>query len=351
MSFDTPDLRTLNTRAQADIEAELPGTNARLRRSNLNVLAKVMAMIGHGFYKFIREFLDQCLPWSKGFLLRQWAEIWKVFSIPATFAQGSVNFTGTNDSPIVAGTLLLATDGRQYSTLSDVTIASGVATVDVIALVAGQVGNVAAGIVLAPATTIGGVSSTVTVGVDGITGGTDDESVDSFYSRYVQKVQNPPHGGNKEDYVGWAREVAGVTRAWAFGNLDGINTVQLYFVRDNDVMIIPDSTEIAAVSAYVSDPSRKPITVMLNVYAPVPRVHNFTIHVVPDTPAVRAATETELRDVISREADLGGTIALSHFEEGISLAEGETDHTMTVPSSPIVCAANEIATFGAITWI
>jgi hypothetical protein len=40
MAFETPDLRTLITRAEADIEGELPGATARLRRSNLNVLAR-----------------------------------------------------------------------------------------------------------------------------------------------------------------------------------------------------------------------------------------------------------------------------------------------------------------------
>jgi uncharacterized phage protein gp47/JayE len=351
MAFNTPDLRTLKDRAESHIEAELPGENARLRRSNLNVLAKVMAMIAHGMYGFIREFLSQCLPWTKGFLLRQWAEIWNIFTIAATQAQGAITFTGTNGTPIAAGSLLQATDGREYTTLSAVAIAAGVATVDVVAVVAGTAGNLAAGTVLTLVNTIGGVNSDATVGAGGVTGGLADESPDSLYSRFVQRVRNPAHGGNDEDYKGWAREVLGVTRVWVYGGLDGADTVQVFFVRDGDPVIIPNGAAVAAVQAYINAPGRKPVAASVGVYAPVAKVVNFSIAAVPNTAAVKAAIETALRDLITREADLAGTLLLSHLNEAISLAAGESDHVMSVPAANVVCASNEICTFGAITWL
>lgn len=352
MAFDTPDLRTLRTRAEDDIEAELPGTNARLRRSNLNVLAKVMAMMAHGMYGFLRKFLDQCLPWSKGFLLRQWAEIWGVFQIARTFAQGPVTFTGTDGSVIAADTLLQASDGREYTTLAEVTIAGGVATTDVQAVEAGAAGKLDAGAALTLVDTIAGVAPAVTVAAGGIAGGRDDETPDSLYGRFTQRVQNPAHGGNDEDYKGWVKDVVGDTRVWVYGGLDGDDTVQVFFVLDDDpVSIIPDAPTVAQVAAYITDPARKPVAASVGVYAPTPRVIDFTIAAVPNTADVRAAIQTELADLFRRESDLGGTIPLSHFNEAISLAEGETDHNMPVPAAPVACATNEIAVLGVITWI
>lgn len=352
MAFETPDLRTLISRAQADIEAELPGSNARLRRSNLNVLARVKAGMVHGMYGFIREFLSQCLPWSKGFLLRMWAEVWGVYQRPAVAAQGSITFTGTDDSVIATDTRLQSADGLQeYATLSEVTVVAGVASVAVIAVVPGAAGNQDAGTALTLVNPVIGVNATATVGIDGLTAGTDDESMDGLYNRYLQRVQNPAHGGNAADYIGWAMEVPGVTRAWVYGGLDGVDTVQVYFLRDNDTpSIIPDAAEVAAVQAHINAPDRKPVAATVGVYAPTPKMINFTISAVPNTLQVKAAIEQELRDLIRREAALGSTVLLSHIDEAISLAEGETDHTMTVPSANVTTAFNEIAIFGVITW-
>ena len=168
MAFDTPDLRTLISRAQADIEAELPGSNARLRRSNLDVLARVMAGMARGMYGFIREFLSQCLPWSKGFLLRMWAEVWGVYQLAAVTAQGPIIFTGADGSVIVADTRVQTADNLEYATVSDVTVVAGVATVNVLAVVPGAAGNQLAGTALTLVNPVNGVMSIATVDVGGL---------------------------------------------------------------------------------------------------------------------------------------------------------------------------------------
>lgn len=50
MPFNRPTLPQLIQRNITDIESRLPGRDARLRRSNLNVLAKVHAGAAHGLY-------------------------------------------------------------------------------------------------------------------------------------------------------------------------------------------------------------------------------------------------------------------------------------------------------------
>jgi uncharacterized phage protein gp47/JayE len=350
MAFETPDLRSLITKTQADIEAELPGSNARLRRSNLNVLGRVQAGVAHGMYGFIREFLSQCLPWSKGFLVRQWAEIWKVQARPAVAAERPATFTGANGSLIEADTRLQAVDGREYATLADVTVIAGTAIVTVIAIEPGAAGNVDGGTVLSLVNPVAGVNADATVGAGGVTG-IDAESVDSLYKRFEQRVQSPPHGGSEDDYKSWALEVPGVTQAWVYTDLDGEDTIQVFFVRDDDASPIPDAAEVTAVQDYINAPNRKPLTAAMNVYAPVAKLIDFTVEVVPNTPAVRAAVEQELKDFVRRVATLGGTVIATQADEAISLAQGETDHTMTLPAANITCLPNEYPVFGAITWI
>lgn len=352
MAFELPDLRTLIGSAQSDIEAELPGKTARLRRSNLNVLARVQAGMAHGMYGFVREFLSQCLPWSKGFLLRQWAEVWSVFARGAESSQGPVVFTGTDGSVIDADTRLQTPDGREYATLTAVTIAAGTASVNVIAVDPGAAGNLDAGVLVSLVNPVAGVNSTATIGDGGLQGGLDAETADSLYGRYQFRVQNPPHGGNQSDYEGWATEVPGVTRAWVFTDLDGESTIQVYFVREDDAAgPIPDVAAVAAVQAYIDEPTRKPLTAQVFVYPPVEKVVNYIVSAVPDTPAVRASIEDELRDFHRRTGDLGGTLFLTQINEAISLADGETDHTLVEPAANVVCAGNEFPVFGTIEWV
>lgn len=350
MAFETPDLRTLITRAEADIEGELPGATARLRRSNLNVLARVQAGIAHGMYGFIREFLSQCLPWSRGFLLRMWAEVWGVYQQAAVSATGSITFTGTAGSLIPAETVVQTADSIEYATTDDVTIAAaGTATVACAAVVTGAAGNQLPGTAVSLVSPVVGVSTNAVLVT--MSGGTDDETLDALYNRYLQRVQNPGHGGNAADYIGWALEVPGVTRAWIYGGLDGVDTIQVYFVRDGDASIIPDANEVATVSTHINAPDRKPVSASVGVYAPIPKPIHFQLSATPDTPAVRAAIEAELRDLVQREASLGATLLLTHMHEAISLADGETDHVMTAPTANVTTAFNEIAVFGGIVWI
>ena len=86
------------------------------------------------------------------------------------------------------------------------------------------------------------------------------------------------------------------------------------------------------------------------VVAPTAVPLNFTIAVTPNTAAVKAAVEAELRDLIRREAVPGGTLLLSHIREAISLAAGETNYTMTAPSADVALTLGQLTTFGAITW-
>jgi uncharacterized phage protein gp47/JayE len=70
----------------------------------------------------------------------------------------------------------------------------------------------------------------------------------------------------------------------------------------------------------------------------------------PDTTAVRAAIEAQLRDLHNREADLGVSLLISHIREAISSAGGEFDHVLTAPATDVGAGKSELLTFGGCVW-
>jgi len=128
----------------------------------------------------------------------------------------------------------------------------------------------------------------------------------------------------------------------------GAGTVTVRFMRDDDVDPIPDAGEIASVLAYIE--ARRPVTAQVTVVAPIATPLNFTIFATPNTASVKAAIESGLSDLLRREAVPGGTILISHIRETISVASGETNHTMSSPAADVTRSIGQIATMGIITW-
>lgn len=349
MPFSRPTLQELVNRTLADAQTRL-GVDELVRREDLQVLARVLAGASHGLHGFIDWLSQQVIfDTAEAEFLERWSSIWGLARLAAAAAVGEITLTGTSGTVVPAGTVLVRADGAEYETDAEVTLAGGTATAAVTALVAGQDGNAAAASALTIATPIAGVNSTATVTAAALTGGADIETDDSLRARLLSRIQAPPHGGASHDYVTWALEVAGVTRAWCYPQELGLGTVTVRFVRDDDASPIPDAGEVAAVQAYID--ALRPVTADLTVVAPVAVPLDFTIAITPDTSAIRAAIEAELRDLLRREAEPGATILISHIREAISLATGENDHTLTVPAADVTHAVGEMAVMGTITWV
>ena len=348
MPFSRPSLSDLIGRIRSGILSRL--TNEQLRRSDAEVYGKVLAGASHELHGHLQFIAQQIIyDTAESEYLDRWASIWLTTPrIPAAAAAGQVAFTGTNGIVIPAGTVLVRNDGAEYETDAEVTIASGTATADITALVAGVNGNEETGSTFTLSTPITGVNSDATVGEDGITGGADEEDDASLRARLIARIQQPPHGGASHDYEAWALEVAGVTRAWVYPNELGLGTVTVRFVREDDDSIIPDAAEVEAVQEYID--ARRPVTADVTVVAPIAVALDFNIALAPNTTAVREAVEEELTDLLRREAEPGGTVLLSHIREAISIALGETDYTMSAPSADITHSTGEIAVMGTITW-
>lgn len=349
MAFIRPTLAALIDQVIADIQSRIPGTDATLRRSNLNVLSRVLAAGLHGLYGYIQWLAAQLIyDTAEGVYLERWASIWKINRIPASFAVGTLSVTGLSGVTLPALTELQRADGALFTVDADVTLVNGAAVVAVTALDAGQLGNTAIGTGLKLSNPVANINSSAVANL--LSGGSDAETDEALRARLIARIQKPPHGGAKHDYEAWALECAGVTRAWVAPQELGAGTVSVRFVRDNDSNLVPDLNEVAIVQAYLDD--KRPVTAKVTVLAPIPVALNFVISLItPNTLAVRDAVMAELADLIQREAAPGKVLYLSHIRAAISAAAGEDNYVMSSPSADVAYGVGEIAVMGVVTWL
>lgn len=349
MSFNRPSLSELIERARADIAARLPGADASLRHSVLDVLARTHAGATAGLYSYLDTVARQILPdTAEGEYLSRHAGIWGVRRKPAIAAAGTLTLTGINAAPIAAGTELQRSDGTRYRTTAAAVIAAGTAVVTFEAAEAGLAGSIDVAAQLTFTSPVPGVNALAAVA--SITAvGADEEADDALLARLLDRIQRPPQGGTANDYVQWALAQPGVTRAWSWGNWMGAGTVGLTFVMDGRVNILPEAADVAAVQSALD--LLRPVTAELFVFAPVAQAIDFTIRALPDTPAARTAITAELADFFAREAEPGGTIWLSRIGEAISLAEGEFRHVIEAPGGDVTVSAGRLPVLGTVSFV
>jgi len=189
--------------------------------------------------------------------------------------------------------------------------------------------------------------------------GEDTESDESLRSRLIDRIQQPPSGGNANDYLQTALSVAGVTRAWVFPLNRGPGTVDVSFVEDNEDPIIPSTAKVQEVQDAID--AFKPVTADSDVFAPTAVEINPTIKLSPNTAVVQAAAEAELELLLQTDAQVGGalkdasstysgTILFSRLNEAVSRAAGEEDHEFVSPTANFTVNNGEIAVLGTVTW-
>lgn len=348
MPFERPTLPELIDQGAAELESRLPGVLARVRNSVVGVLNRVLAGALSALYKYadyqaLQFYPDTCAAGT----LPAHGALWGKPRLPAAAAVGTVQFNGVNGAAVPIGVVVQRADGVQYSTAAAGLIAAGVANVPVVAVAAGQLGNAVVATRLTLTTPVNNVNA-VASAIAALAGGADVEAIEPWRARVLARIRKPPQGGADFDYTAWALDVPGVTRAWVYPGEQGPGTVVLRFVRDNDANQIPDATAVAAVQNYVD--ALRPVTATTYVVAPVATVQNFSITLLPDTPAIRAAVMAELTELYRREAKPGATMLISHQREAISSAAGETDHVLVMPNANQVYTTGQMPTLGNITW-
>lgn len=347
MAYSRPSLQTLITRAIGDISSRTQGS-AFIKRSVERVFGYVWAGLAHGLYGNLEWNAKQISPTTCDLAMLQAFGVWlKIPRLGATTSTGDAEFTGTNGTELPIDTVLQDDEGNTFTVVVAGTVSGGTVTVTVEADDAGVAGNLEAGATLSLVSPIAGIDDDGEVGEDGLSGGTDIEDPEDYRARILDGLRVPPSGGGPGDYETWAKEVAGVTRAWEFGKRMGVGTVSIGFVMDDRDDIIPLSGDVDDVQAYID--SVMPLDMRAAyVVAPIALPVDMTIALSPNTSDVRAQVTAELEDLFST-TDLETALPQSKIDEAISTASGEDDHEITVITS-LEPGTWELLTLGDITF-
>lgn len=360
MPFERPSFTDLREQARDDFTANIPGADGRLKQSNLRVIGDVLAQMVTGLYGYLDFIVKQAIPYTAtGTYLARWAAFWGVSRVAATKATGTITFTGQTGSSVAVDSLVATPSGVQFKLDVGVVVASGTVDASVTAVVAGASGNLDATTTVSLVSAQAGIDGAAVVAAGGTSGGADEETDASLRERMLSRIQQPPHGGALADYVSWAREVAGVTRAWAYPSEMGLGTVTVRFMMDTVQVAnegipqgdgAPDYTgDLKSVFDYINP--LRPVTADVYVAAPTAVALDITLEdLTQDTAEVRTAIDAEIAALLLRVAEPGATIRISNIYEAISLATGERSHTITSPAADKTHATGEIAVPGTITY-
>src|SRR6266566_2959460 len=238
MPWATPTLSQVRRIVRDNVTAMVAGA-AMVPNNVLRVMADAMAGLASLTLEYIDWLAKQLLPdTSETEWLDRHGQIWLTNSDgtkgrkQATLPMGAVLVTGTNGTPIPVGSTLISIGGIPFQTLQEGTISGGQTPFIVQAMTGGVDSNVDAGMLMNWAPALPGVDLQVTVDDHAITGGLDKETDDDLRARVLFRIQQPPMGGDKDDYELWALSIPGVTRAWAAPLEMGMGTVTLRFMMD-----------------------------------------------------------------------------------------------------------------------
>lgn len=350
MTFPAQDYEDYAARILADIQTNLPGANAWLRRSVENVLGKALAGAVHGTHGHLAWVARQLLPTEDADdeTILFWADVHGLTRKPATFSGGSIDIT-LNSATVPAGTAFERSDGTRYTTDSAITstaVSDETLQVNVTAEETGPDGDSEVGTALTLVSPIANVQSTASVGSAGLIGGADRETIELLLGRILHRLANPPSGGGPGDYEAWAAEVGGVTRAWQDDLALGAGTVVVYFVRDGQSVIAPTPVQVAQVQAYID--ARAPVTATPTASTVSLVQLNPAISLDEDSTEARARVRAQLNELLLRIAEPGVTLDLGAITSAIQ--KGGGNHNLTSPAADVTHADNELPVLGSIAW-
>lgn len=303
-----------------------------------------------GLYQYMQWGVNQFFPDTAALenLVRH-ASARNIPQVPATSAVGLIKFTADPGTPIPAGTVVQV-DGVQYqNTVAGATDGTGTATLDGIALIVGPGGNQpdnTPGVLMAaPA----GIEPNVVLVQ--MNGGVDAESMDSLLGKVLDRLRQPPAGGNKFDYARWAREVAGVTTAYSYPKRRGVGSVDVAVLSNG----VPASAPLcAAVEDYINN--AMPVHVDFMALSPQLVVVPVTATVVLAADALMPTVQSDAEKALAAYfATLkpGDTAIRSRIATIIGDIAGVVDYNVTAPAANVTTIVDathiEMPSLGVVT--
>ena len=346
--FSRPELPQLIATIRSDLLTRFQ-EDVLLRRMDAEVYARAQAAAVHTLYGYIDYLARNMLPdlCDEDWLYRH-GRIKRCPRKDAVAATGFVRWDGLSGTPTLpAGTQVQRDDQVTFTTTQTVKASGGVLRVPVVADNAGAAGNTDDGVALRLGTPVSGIPSTGYA--DTVTGGDDVEELETWRARVMERYYWIPQGGADSDYVIWAKEIAGITRAWTLRHYSGIGTVGVMVATSDPTHPAPGDDLVLAVRNHIL-PLAPVAGAGLTVFAASEKVIPMTIALAKDTPEIRAAVTAELNSLMLRDGVPSGKVYLSRISEAISLATGEVAHQLRAPVTDVALGATELPVVGTITW-
>lgn len=296
MPYARPTLTQLIDRAQQDVQdGGLQGADPLLDPSVLLILSYAIAAISYEHYGYQDYIARMATPaGATGEYATLWGALVNVFRKDATAAVIAVAFTGVAETVLKAGTVLTTDGNLSFVTNADATVDdAGTLTVQATSQGTGAAYNLAAGSAIGISSPLNSVNGSGTV-TSIVTSGTDQETEDTFKSRYLARYASTAQGGSATDYENWALDVPGVTRAWCGSpGLCGDATVPVYVMMDDansanggfprgsngtsstEKRYTPATQDLLTVANVLQ--SEKPVTDIVVAMAPQPYPINITL--------------------------------------------------------------------------
>ena len=341
-----PTLNQIYERIRADMSSRVTGGVKIPTRSLLGILAIVFAGAMHLLYGFLEWWKDQLLPdLATTIGLERWANILGLPKKAAEYTTGTIRFFGTPGEPVPIDTSVQNPGGFEYTTDAEIILDgfTGIGTGTVTAIDAGSDYNTeeADFVLTSPVPEI----NTACQNIGGFDDGEDEEPPEDLRARLLQRLQNPPSSGTREDYVRWALESdVEVGKAWCFAAAEwrGTGTVGVGVAQSNLDPVSP--TTLTAVETYVDTKRPPPAEVDYFNVTPVPVV--YTISISPNNTAIQQAITTNLTNLHIAEAAPAGTILLSRMRTAIA-ASGVSDYEITdITVSGLSVGVDSVTTTG-----
>lgn len=277
-------------------------------------------------------------------------------------SQTEYNITAT--ITVISNTQFTYTISGSPATPATGTILAGFATAYVLIKASeyGVLGNSASGSQLTLISPIIDIDDNCFISYDGLSGGLDAENDDQLRVRLQDRCANFTAPFTESGLPIFIREkISGITRVWVQTATPSAGYVTIYFTRDADSNIIPNSTQVNAVKSAIVDadtgikPANTPDSYVV-VSSPTPVNINITFSALsPNTVAMKTAITEALTDYFkSASVNVGGDITVNEISAliyGITDEDGNTPtFTITVPSSTTAIADTELAILGTITY-
>lgn len=365
---EIPTTKEIENRVVSDIESKTSQSTPLLFKAFNRVIAFALSGVFTILYKFGQWVLKQI------FTITQDSDSLELkgdqYDIPrktATASTLTADFTGDNGTVIPAGKQFRGdSNGLLYSLQTTEEIAAGTASGYVLCLTSGAAGNLINGSTLTILKPISGLDNQATISAT-VTEGEDQEAIEDYRARISEREKTPPQGGSLVDYILWAKEVAGITRAFAWGHREvaaiSPGYVSVYPLNDDEASRIPSGAKLTEVQEYIDDPTRAPMQVaIINVPAMIEETFNITVTALdPNTAAIRNAfAENVEAYLLAREPqqftdqlDVKNVVSRAGIE-AVYINSGAQSVTLTIDMGAGAVESyelqyNELAILGTIT--